>query len=152
MSLLLACKTHRKWLRNCKNQVLLEKRNYTSFAAQGLIKTFLNSQMQRILQKSVEVDIRSRQRYSKIAEFSSPSTMMGTKLVNLPQPCIWQQSKFLVEVNILFAKNILNPQVKIYNMLNEHSADYHNSPSELTSRIHSLIFLQPPQDFQLSPE
>ena len=35
----------------------------------------------------------------------------------------------------------LNPQVRINKMVNKHTVDYHPSPSELTSRIHPLIFL-----------
>ena len=37
-------------------------------------------------------------------------------------------------------------------MVNEHTADYHPSPSELTSRIHPLIFLWTPKGFIFSPE
>ena len=36
VSLLLASKTQRKWLKNCKNQIMLEKRKYTYFAVWGL--------------------------------------------------------------------------------------------------------------------
>ena len=36
-------------------------------------------------------------------------------------------------------------------MVNEHIFDYHSSPSELTSRIHPLIFLWTPKEF-ISPE
>ena len=32
MSLFLAFKTNRKWLKNCKNQRMLEKHRYTYFA------------------------------------------------------------------------------------------------------------------------
>ena len=47
----------------------------------------------------------------------------------------------------------LNPQVKINKMVNEHTVDYtHPSPSELTSRIHPLIFLWAPKEFIFSPE
>ena len=35
----------------------------------------------------------------------------------------------------------LNPQVRINKMANEHAVDYYPSPSELTSRIHPVIFL-----------
>ena len=37
MSLVLASKTHMKWLKNCKNRTMLEKRKHTSFTVQGLI-------------------------------------------------------------------------------------------------------------------
>ena len=46
----------------------------------------------------------------------------------------------------------LNHQVRINKMVNEHTADYHPSPSELTSRIHPLIFLRTPKGFIFSPE
>ena len=47
----------------------------------------------------------------------------------------------------------LNPQVKINKMVNEHTVDYTPpSPSELTSRIHPLIFLWTPKEFIFSPE
>ena len=46
----------------------------------------------------------------------------------------------------------LNPQVRINKMVNEHTVDYHPSPSELTSRIHPLIFLWTPKGFIFSPE
>ena len=36
-------------------------------------------------------------------------------------------------------------------MLNRHTVDYHPSPSQLISRIHSLIFLCTPKGF-ISPE
>ena len=36
-------------------------------------------------------------------------------------------------------------------MINEHTVDYHPSPSEFTSRIHPLIFLWIPKGF-ISPE
>ena len=41
----------------------------------------------------------------------------------------------------LFFEEYLNLQVRINKMGNEHTIDYHPSPSELTSRIHPLIFL-----------
>ena len=37
-------------------------------------------------------------------------------------------------------------------MVNEHTVDYHPSPSELTSRIHPLIFLWAAKGFIFSPE
>ena len=37
-------------------------------------------------------------------------------------------------------------------MVNEHTVDYHPSPSELTSNIHLVIFLWTPKGFKLSPE
>ena len=46
----------------------------------------------------------------------------------------------------------LNPQVKINKMINEHTVNYHPSPSELTSRIHPLIFLWTPRGFIFTPE
>ena len=36
-------------------------------------------------------------------------------------------------------------------MVNEHTVHYHNSPSELTSRMHPLMFLWTPKGF-ISPE
>ena len=44
-----------------------------------------------------------------------------------------------------------NSQDRINKMVNEHIADYHRSPSELTSRIYHLIFLWTPKGF-ISPE
>ena len=41
----------------------------------------------------------------------------------------------------LFFKEYLNPQNRIKKMINEHTVDYHTCPSQLTSRIHPLIFL-----------
>ena len=46
-----------------------------------------------------------------------------------------------------FFEEFLNPQARINIMLNEHTVDYHPSPSELTSRIHPLIFLWTPKEF-----
>ena len=46
----------------------------------------------------------------------------------------------------------LNPQVRINKMVNEHTIDYHFSPSELTSRIHPLIFLWTPKGCLFSVE
>ena len=39
----------------------------------------------------------------------------------------------------IFFEECLNRQVRIYEMLNEHTVDNHPSPSEFTSRIHPLI-------------
>ena len=38
----------------------------------------------------------------------------------------------------LFHKNYLNPQARINKMVNKHTVDYHPSPSQLISRIHTL--------------
>ena len=51
----------------------------------------------------------------------------------------------------LFSENDLNPQVRINKMVNKHTVDYHPSPSQLISRIHTLIFLWTPKGF-ISPE
>ena len=51
----------------------------------------------------------------------------------------------------IFFEECLNPQIRISKMVNEHTVDYHPSPSELTSRIHPLIFLWTPRGF-ISPE
>ena len=40
----------------------------------------------------------------------------------------------------LYCENYLRPQVSINKMLNKHIVDYHPSLSQLTSRIHPLIF------------
>ena len=45
----------------------------------------------------------------------------------------------------LFFEEYLNPQVKISKMGNEHTVYYHPSPSELTSRIHLLIYQWSPK-------
>ena len=50
-----------------------------------------------------------------------------------------------------FFEEYLNPQVRINKMVNEHTADYHSNPSELTSRIHPQIFLWTSKGF-ISPE
>ena len=47
----------------------------------------------------------------------------------------------------IFFEECLNPQVRSNKMVNEHLVDYHLSPSELTSRIHPLIFLWIPKGF-----
>ena len=49
----------------------------------------------------------------------------------------------------LFFKEYLNPHVMIIKM--EHTVDYHPCLSELTSRIHLLMFLWAPKSF-ISPE
>ena len=41
----------------------------------------------------------------------------------------------------LFSKDYLSPQAKINKIVNKHTVDYHPSPSQLVSRVHSLIFL-----------
>ena len=46
----------------------------------------------------------------------------------------------------------LNLQVRFNKMVNKHTVSYHPSPSELTSRIHSLIFQWTPKGFIFSPE
>ena len=47
----------------------------------------------------------------------------------------------------LFFEEYLNPRVRINKIVNKHSVDYHPNPSELTSRIYPLIFLQTSQGF-----
>ena len=51
----------------------------------------------------------------------------------------------------LFFENYLNPQAMINKMVNKHTVNYHPSPSQLVSRIHTLIFLWTPKGF-ISPE
>ena len=51
----------------------------------------------------------------------------------------------------LFSKNYLNPQARINKMVNKHTVDYHPSPSQLISRIHTLMFIWTPKGF-ISPE
>ena len=46
----------------------------------------------------------------------------------------------------------LNPKVRINKMVNKHTVDYQPSPSEVTWRIHLLIFLWTPKGFVFSPE
>ena len=50
-----------------------------------------------------------------------------------------------------FLEECFIPQVRITKMANEHTVDYHPSPSEFTSRIHSGLFLWTPKGF-ISPE
>ena len=50
-----------------------------------------------------------------------------------------------------FSKEFLNPQVKINKIIKKYSVDYRPFLAGLTSRIHSLIFLQSFSDF-ISPE
>ena len=52
---------------------------------------------------------------------------------------------------LIFFEECLNPQVRINKMANEHTIDYRPSLSELTSRLHPLIFLWIPKGF-ISPE
>ena len=67
-----------------------------------------------------------------------------------------QKRKKFLEICMTFFSDIymkcLNPQVTINKMVNEHTGDYHTSLSELTSRIHLLIFLRIPNGFIFSPE
>ena len=51
----------------------------------------------------------------------------------------------------LSSENYLNSQVRINKMVNKHTVDYHPSPSQLISRIHTLIFLWTRKGF-ISPE
>ena len=51
----------------------------------------------------------------------------------------------------IFFEECFNPQVRINKMVNEYTVDYHPSPSELTLRIHPLIFLWTRKGF-ISPE
>ena len=45
----------------------------------------------------------------------------------------------------LFSQNYLNPQARFNKMVNKYTVDYRHSPSQLTSRIHLLIFLWTPK-------
>ena len=51
----------------------------------------------------------------------------------------------------LFSENYLNTQARINKIVNKHTSDYHPSPSQSISRIHTLIFLWTPKGF-ISPE
>ena len=51
----------------------------------------------------------------------------------------------------LFSENYFNLRVRINKMVNKHTADYHPSPSQVTSRINPLIFLWTTKGF-ISPE
>ena len=51
----------------------------------------------------------------------------------------------------VFSANYLNPQARFNKIVNKNTVDYHPSPSQLISRIHTLIFLWKPQGF-ISPE
>ena len=51
----------------------------------------------------------------------------------------------------LFSENYLNPRARINKIVNKHTVDYHPSPSQLISRIRTLIFLWTPKGF-ISPE
>ena len=59
-----------------------------------------------------------------------------------------QESRRFLETCMKFFSDIcmkcLNPQVSISKMVSKHNVDYHPSPLELTSRIHSLMFLWTP--------
>ena len=69
------------------------------------------------------------------------------------QRCLYSlfQNQCPIFCCLLFPENYLNPQVRIKKMVNEHTVDYHPSPSQLISRIHPLIFLWTPKGF-ISPE
>ena len=51
----------------------------------------------------------------------------------------------------LFSENYLNPQARANKIINKHTFGYQPSPSQLISRIHTLIFLWTPKGF-ISPE
>ena len=51
----------------------------------------------------------------------------------------------------LFSENCLKPRARINKMVNKRTIDYHPSPSQSISRIHTLIFLWTPTGF-ISPE
>ena len=59
------------------------------------------------------------------------------------QTCLYTlfQNQHLHFLLSSFFQKYLNPQNRIKKMINEHTVDYHTSPSQLTSRIHPLIFL-----------
>ena len=67
-----------------------------------------------------------------------------------------KESRHFLEICRNFFSDIwmkcLNPQVRINDMVNEHTVDYHPSPSELTSRIHPLVFLWTTKGFIFSPQ
>ena len=59
-----------------------------------------------------------------------------------------EESRHFLEISM----KCLNPQVRINKMVNKHTVDYHPSPSELTSRIHPVIFLWTLKGFIFRPE
>ena len=61
------------------------------------------------------------------------------------------QNQSLIFCCPLFSENYLNPQARINKIVNKHAVDYHPSPSQLISKIHTLIFLWKPKGF-ISPE
>ena len=65
------------------------------------------------------------------------------------QRCLYPYFKISASIlcRFIFFEECLNPQVRINKMVNEHTVDYHPSPSEFTSWIHPLIFLWTPKEF-----
>ena len=59
-------------------------------------------------------------------------------------------SQFPIFFCPLFSENYLNPKARIKKIVNKHTVDYHPSPSQLISRIHTLILLQTLKGF-ISP-
>ena len=51
----------------------------------------------------------------------------------------------------LFSVNYFNPETRINKMVNKHTVNYHPSPSQLVSRIHTVMFLWTPKGF-ICPE
>ena len=64
---------------------------------------------------------------------------------------IFQNQQILLFYLSFFSKDFLNPQVRINKIIKKYSVDYRPFLTELTSRTHSLIFLQSFYGF-LSPE
>ena len=61
------------------------------------------------------------------------------------------QNQFPIFYCPLFSENYLNHQARINKIVNKCTVDYHPNPSQLISRIHTLIFLWNPKGF-ISPE
>ena len=70
----------------------------------------------------------------------------NTNVQHIPQPPNSKSTPIRLHSTLFcypfIFKEYLNPQVRIKKITNKPSLNYHPTPSELTSRMHALLFLQ----------
>ena len=81
----------------------------------------------------------------------SADTRQITQFFHLLFSALLFQNQYSIFCCPLFSKNYVNHQARINKMVNKHTVNYHPSPSQLISGIHTLIFLWTPKGF-ISPE
>ena len=103
----------------------------------------------RELQKKLNKEAdRFPMKFSSISDTNVPLSLPQYKRAYIPY---FKINPTIFYCSFLFEEYLRFSQVANNKMIEEHTVDYHPSPSELTSRIHPLIYSWSPKKF-FSPE